>query len=71
MHVGMIGLGKMGGNMAARLLRDGHTVVGTARHKEAIEALEKAGGQGASDVPQSRKWMPSRPSVPARRIESR
>jgi 6-phosphogluconate dehydrogenase len=51
MHVGMIGLGKMGGNMAARLLRDGHTVVGTARHKEAIEALEKAGGEGAPDVP--------------------
>jgi len=50
MHVGMIGLGKMGGNMAARLLRGGHTVVGTARHAEAIAELEKAGGRGAADV---------------------
>src|SRR5688572_1468299 len=50
MHVGMIGLGKMGGNMAARLLRGGHTVVGTARHAEAIAELEKAGGRGAQDV---------------------
>jgi 6-phosphogluconate dehydrogenase len=51
MHVGMIGLGKMGGNMAARLLRGGHGVVGTARHAEAIATLEKAGGKGAADVP--------------------
>ena len=51
MHVGMIGLGKMGGNMAVRLLRGGHAVVGTAHAPEAIQALEEAGGHGAKDVP--------------------
>ena len=28
MHIGMIGLGKMGGNMRERLRNAGHTVVG-------------------------------------------
>jgi 6-phosphogluconate dehydrogenase len=50
MHVGMVGLGKMGGNMAVRLLRGGHSVVGTARHADALEALGQAGGRGATDV---------------------
>jgi 6-phosphogluconate dehydrogenase len=50
MHVGMIGLGRMGGNMAKRLLRGGHVVVGTARHAEAIAELEKDGGRGAADL---------------------
>ncbi|MEO6462744.1 MAG: NAD(P)-binding domain-containing protein, partial [Candidatus Eisenbacteria bacterium] len=50
MHVGMIGLGKMGGNMAVRLLRGGHAVVGTAHSADAIKALEEAGGHGATDV---------------------
>ncbi|REE97279.1 phosphogluconate dehydrogenase (NAD(+)-dependent, decarboxylating) [Thermomonospora umbrina] len=31
MHIGMIGLGRMGGNMAERLRRGGHTVVGYDR----------------------------------------
>lgn len=32
MELGMVGLGRMGGNMAARLRADGHRVVGFARH---------------------------------------
>ena len=32
MHIGMIGLGKMGGNMRERLRRAGHTVTGFDRH---------------------------------------
>jgi len=35
--VGMIGLGRMGGNMAERLRRAGHTVVGYDRHAEAAD----------------------------------
>ncbi|MDP9395717.1 MAG: decarboxylating 6-phosphogluconate dehydrogenase [Actinomycetota bacterium] len=31
MHIGLIGLGKMGGNMAERLRRGGHTVIGFDR----------------------------------------
>jgi 6-phosphogluconate dehydrogenase len=50
MHVGMIGLGKMGGNMAVRLIRGGHAVVGTARGAASLVALERAGGTPAADV---------------------
>ena len=38
MHVGMIGLGRMGGNMGRRLLRGGHTVVAHDVNAGAIEA---------------------------------
>ena len=34
MQIGMIGLGKMGGNMAERLRRAGHDVVGYDHHPE-------------------------------------
>ena len=34
MDIGMIGLGRMGGNMAQRLIRGGHRVVGFARDPE-------------------------------------
>src|SRR6478735_5082271 len=50
MDVGMIGLGKMGGNMATRLVRGGHRVVGTDPTAEARTALEQNGGESASDV---------------------
>src|SRR4051794_41763027 len=45
--LGMIGLGRMGGNMAERLRRGGHTVVGYdraagARDVETLEDLVKA-----------------------------
>ncbi|MFP4395669.1 MAG: phosphogluconate dehydrogenase (NAD(+)-dependent, decarboxylating) [Anaerolineales bacterium] len=39
MEVAMIGLGKMGGNMARRLLRGGHRVVGYDRNPDAIKEL--------------------------------
>jgi len=50
MHVGMIGLGKMGGNMATRLVRGGHRVVGTARGTSALDELKAHGGEPAADV---------------------
>ncbi len=37
MELGLIGLGRMGGFMAQRLLRAGHTVVGYARHWETVQ----------------------------------
>ena len=39
MDIAMIGLGKMGGNMARRLLRGGHRVVGYDRDAAVVEAL--------------------------------
>jgi len=50
MEIGIIGLGKMGGNMARRLLKGGHRVVGWARSKESIDELVQSGGIGASGI---------------------
>jgi 6-phosphogluconate dehydrogenase len=47
MEIGMIGLGKMGGNMTTRLLQGGHQVVATARSEDSIRTAEAAGAQAA------------------------
>jgi 6-phosphogluconate dehydrogenase len=47
MELGMIGLGRMGGNMAQRLIDAGHKVVVYDPVKEAIEATVKRGATGA------------------------
>jgi 3-hydroxyisobutyrate dehydrogenase-like beta-hydroxyacid dehydrogenase len=41
--VGLVGLGHMGGNMAARLHSAGHEVYGNEREREHARALEEAG----------------------------
>ncbi len=51
MDLGMIGLGRMGGNMAQRLLRGGHRVVGFDPHPGAREALAGDGGGAADSLP--------------------
>jgi len=50
MDIGMVGLGKMGLNMARRLVRGGHRVVGYNRRPEATAELEKDGGRGATSL---------------------
>jgi 6-phosphogluconate dehydrogenase len=50
MELAMIGLGKMGLNMATRLVRGGHRVVGFARSKESIQAAVEAGAEGAHSL---------------------
>lgn len=47
MELAMIGLGKMGGNMARRLLAGGHRVVGHARGAASVRAMEAEGVEGA------------------------
>ncbi|MEE9147766.1 MAG: decarboxylating 6-phosphogluconate dehydrogenase [Candidatus Tectomicrobia bacterium] len=47
MKLAMIGLGKMGANMATRLIRGGHTVVAYDLQEEAIQAAEAQGASGA------------------------
>ena len=39
MEIGLIGLGRMGGNMARRLIKGGHTVAVYDPAREAVEAL--------------------------------
>jgi 6-phosphogluconate dehydrogenase len=50
MQLGMIGLGRMGGNMTERLLRDGHQVVVYDRSPDAIAATAKLGATGSSGL---------------------
>ena len=50
MQLAMIGLGKMGLNMATRLLRGGHQVIGFDPNPEAVTALKKEGGTGATTL---------------------
>jgi 6-phosphogluconate dehydrogenase len=47
MEVGMVGLGKMGANMAERLVKGHHRVVGFARTKETVDAIAQHGVEGA------------------------
>ncbi|MEK6397777.1 MAG: decarboxylating 6-phosphogluconate dehydrogenase [Terriglobus sp.] len=50
MEIGLIGLGKMGGNMAERLRLGGHKVVGFDFHKEATAKLTAAGSIGVDSI---------------------
>jgi 6-phosphogluconate dehydrogenase len=50
MELGIVGLGRMGGNMAERLLRAGHRVVGYAQEEESVEALRQMGGIGVGSL---------------------
>ena len=50
MQIGLVGLGRMGGNMARRLLRDGHTVLGYDPDPAVREELETHGGRGESSL---------------------
>lgn len=47
MGIAMVGLGKMGANMATRLIRGGHRVVVYDINEPAIQSLEAAGADGA------------------------
>ncbi len=52
LQLGIVGLGRMGANIARRLLRDGHQVVGYNRSPGPIEALRAEGGGGAGSLPE-------------------
>lgn len=50
MKIGLIGLGRMGGNIARRLMRNGHQVVAWDRSEEAVAALAKDGAEAATSL---------------------
>ena len=50
MQLGMVGLGRMGGGIVRRLMRDGHRCVGYDVHPDAVKALEADGAAGASSL---------------------
>ncbi len=51
MQLGMIGLGRMGGSMAQRLLRSGHDVIAYDRDRAAVETAAGHGATAADGVP--------------------
>jgi len=50
MQIGVIGLGRMGGNIARRLMQHGHEAVVHDREARAIDTLVEAGATGAKDL---------------------
>jgi 6-phosphogluconate dehydrogenase len=52
MQLGMVGLGRMGGNMAKRLQRAGHDVVALDLDVKKIAELQKEGMKGATAFPE-------------------
>ena len=50
MRIGMVGLGKMGGNMTSRLLKGGHEVVVIDHNQDAISKAESEGADGAESL---------------------
>jgi 6-phosphogluconate dehydrogenase len=52
MQLGMIGLGRMGGNIVRRLMKNSHTAVVYDKDVNAVDALAKEGATGASSLEQ-------------------
>ena len=50
MELGIIGLGRMGGNISLRLMRDGHKTVVYDRNADAVTGLEKEGASGVGGL---------------------
>ena len=57
MKLGMIGLGRMGGNIARRLLKGGHEVVVFDHDSAAISALVGEGAIAATGLENMREWL--------------
>jgi 6-phosphogluconate dehydrogenase len=63
MDIGMIGLGKMGANMVARLLQGGHKVVAYDINEASVQAVEKLGATGARTLDELIENLPSSRSI--------
>ena len=57
MEIGIVGLGRMGGNMSVRLVRGGHRVVGWDSGPAARRALEGGPHGGGHFVPFGEKLL--------------
>jgi len=63
MQLGLIGLGKMGGNMAERLRLGGHQVVGFDFNAEAVARLTAAGNVGVTTLDALAKKLEGRRAI--------
>ena len=62
MRIGMIGLGRMGGAMARRLMRAGHGCVVYDRSEQARAALEADGATNAASLAHLVQKLPDSPA---------
>jgi len=58
MHLGMVGLGRMGANMVRRLMKAGHPCTVFDLHPESVKALEKEGATGAGSLQELVEKLP-------------
>ncbi len=63
MEMGMVGLGRMGGNMVLRLLRKGHRLVVYDRSEEAVRTYEGQGAVGARSLKEFVTSFETKPRV--------
>jgi 6-phosphogluconate dehydrogenase len=63
MEMGMVGLGRMGGNMVLRLLKRGHRMIAYDRSAAAVEEKASQGAVGAHSVEEFVKSFQSKPRV--------
>ncbi len=63
MQIGMIGIGKMGGNMSRRLMKAGHRCVVYARTAKTRDALAKDGATAAASIADLVKKLGEKPRV--------
>ncbi|MEO8619272.1 MAG: phosphogluconate dehydrogenase (NAD(+)-dependent, decarboxylating), partial [Sphingomicrobium sp.] len=59
MKLAMIGLGRMGGNMARRLMQAGHEIVAHDRDEKAVASLVADGAIGAASLAEVASALPS------------
>ena len=59
MKIGLIGLGRMGGNIARRLMQAGHEIVAYDRNADAVQALAKDGAEAANSLDDVRAKLDS------------
>jgi 6-phosphogluconate dehydrogenase len=59
MHIGMVGLGRMGMNMCKRLINNGHEVSAYNRSADKVKEAEEAGATGASSIEALVRTLPS------------
>ena len=63
MEMGMVGLGRMGGNMVLRLLKRGHRMIAFDRSADAVKAHEAQGAIGAHSLEEFVKKFEKKPRV--------
>ena len=57
LKLGIAGLGRMGANMALRLIRGGHEIVAFDPNPDAIRSIEAKGASGADSLPDLVGWL--------------